>query len=93
MRFGERVLLLRRRIGLTQKQLGVLAELNTNTIARLERGDIQDPSGSVVLRLARALNTTTDYLLCGAEDPTPPRRGRRGRGKTTDKDADKEDAA
>jgi transcriptional regulator with XRE-family HTH domain len=36
---------------------------NTNTIARLERDEIRDPGSQLVLRLARALNTSTDYLL------------------------------
>ena len=71
MIFGERIVLLRRRQGLTQQTVARLSGLNTNTISRLERGDILDPSGSVVVRLARALHTTTDYLLGLADEESP----------------------
>jgi transcriptional regulator with XRE-family HTH domain len=63
MTLGEKVHLLRRRLGWTQRELGQAAQVNANTIARLERGEIPDPGGQLILRLARALDTSTDYLL------------------------------
>lgn len=63
MTFGERILLIRRRRGMTQRALGERAKLNSNTIARLERGDLKDIAGQAVARLARALGCTADYLL------------------------------
>jgi transcriptional regulator with XRE-family HTH domain len=68
MTLGERILILRRRLGLTQKELAQAAGLNTNTIARLEQGDLKDLGGQSVLKLARALDTTTDYLLGAHEE-------------------------
>ena len=68
MNLGERVHLLRRRLGWTQRELGEAAGINTNTIARIERSDVKDPGGQMVARLARALRTTTDYLLGLSED-------------------------
>lgn len=65
---GERVHLLRRRLGWTQRELGEAAGINTNTIARIERSDVKDPGGQMVARLARALRTTTDYLLGLSEE-------------------------
>ena len=68
MTLGERIHLLRRRLGWTQRELAQLAHINTNTLARLERDEIRDPGSQLVLRLARALNTSTDYLLGREED-------------------------
>jgi transcriptional regulator with XRE-family HTH domain len=63
MTLGERIHLLRRRLKLSQRQLGKNATIATNTIARLERDEIEDPGSRLMLRLARALGTSTDYLL------------------------------
>ena len=66
--FGERILLLRRRRDLTQRALATMAGLNSNTLARVERGEVKDLVGQSVARLARALGTTTDYLLGLSEE-------------------------
>ena len=70
MTLGEKIHLLRRRLRWTQKQLGERAQMSANTIARLERGEIQDPGGQILLRLARVLETSTDFLLGRSDDPT-----------------------
>ena len=69
---GERILILRRRCGLTQRELAKAAELNTNTIARLEQGSLKDLGGQAVVRVARVLDTSADYLL-GMTDNEAPR--------------------
>jgi transcriptional regulator with XRE-family HTH domain len=63
MTLGERILILRRRNHMTQRELAKEAGLNTNTIARLEQGNLKDLGGQSVVKLARALGTSTDYLL------------------------------
>jgi transcriptional regulator with XRE-family HTH domain len=63
MTLGERILILRRRQAMTQQQLAKEAGLNKNTIARLEQGNLKDLGGRLVAQLARALGTSTDYLL------------------------------
>ena len=63
MNLGERVHLLRRRLGWTQRELAEASHTNINNIARIERSEISDPGGQTVARMARALGTTTDYLL------------------------------
>lgn len=60
---GERLLILRRRQDLTQRALARSAGLNSNTLARVERGELKDLSGQLLAGLARALGTTTDFLL------------------------------
>jgi len=66
---GERLLILRRRRGLTQKALAQAAGLNTNTVSRLEQGDLHDLGGQSIAKLAQALRTTTDFLLGLSENP------------------------
>jgi transcriptional regulator with XRE-family HTH domain len=68
MTLGEKIHLLRRRQKWTQKELGEAAEINTNTIARLERDEIADPGSRLMLRLSRALGTSVDYLLGRTDD-------------------------
>ena len=69
--FGERIGLLRRRQGMTQRTLGEEAGIHPNTIARLERGKLTDLPGKSVARLAQALGTTADYLLGLSEQEAP----------------------
>ena len=69
--FGERIGLLRRREGITQRTLGEEARIHPNTIARLERGRLTDLPGKAVARVAQALGTTTDYLLRLSEQDAP----------------------
>jgi len=70
--FGERIGLLRRRQGMTQRQLGEEAGLHPNTIARVERGVLPDLPGKAVARVAHAIGTTTDYLLGLTDEDAPP---------------------
>jgi transcriptional regulator with XRE-family HTH domain len=67
MTLGERVLILRRRLGFSQTDLAKAASLDKNTIARLEQGRVHDLSGVTIVRVARALQVSTDVLL-GVKD-------------------------
>ena len=60
---GDRILLLRRARHWTQKQLAEQVGLNANTIARVERNTVHTLRGDTIALLARALETSTDYLL------------------------------
>ena len=68
MTFGERILLLRHRQDMTQRELGRLADVHPNTIARLERGVLTDLPGQAVARVAKALGCTSDFLLGLSQD-------------------------
>jgi transcriptional regulator with XRE-family HTH domain len=68
--FGEKILVLRHRRGWSQRKLGEEAQINPNTIARLERDEIKDPGSQLLVRLARTLQTSIDYLL-GLRDDDP----------------------
>jgi transcriptional regulator with XRE-family HTH domain len=60
---GERILLLRRRAGLSQHELAKQAGIDVMTISRLERGTKKRLEVEPLARLAKTLSVTTDYLL------------------------------
>jgi transcriptional regulator with XRE-family HTH domain len=62
--FGQRVAQLRTKRGWTQKELAARAHVQYETINRIENGKHTAPRVQVVVALAKALGTTTDYL-CG----------------------------
>lgn len=59
---GERVLLRRRELGLTQKELGKRAGCPYQVISRLESG-AQSILAERLAELARSLDVSSDYLL------------------------------
>lgn len=61
---GQRIADARRSLGLSQKQLAVLVNVEPNTISMYESGG-RKPSTDVIVRLARALHVSTDFLLIG----------------------------
>ena len=62
MNFGERLKLLRTGQKLTQQQLGARLGVAKSVVSYYESGD-RFPSYDVLVRLARVVHTTTDYLL------------------------------
>jgi transcriptional regulator with XRE-family HTH domain len=65
---GERVVLMRRRRGMTQGQLAAVLGVGQSEIHRLETGLVKDPHASRIIALAQALRVTTDWLLGLATD-------------------------
>jgi transcriptional regulator with XRE-family HTH domain len=59
---GQRVLLRRRKLGLTQKELAVRCRFPYQVISGIERG-AQDVHAQRLAVLARKLGVSTDYLL------------------------------
>ncbi len=72
MSIGERIRKLRKKNGLSQAELGETVGVESNTISRWERNDLI-PKGTSLARIARALNTTSAYLLEETNDPSLPR--------------------
>lgn len=70
MTIGERLLQQRRARKMTQTELAQAAGVSQGLIARIERGQVKDPAGSVIRRLARALAVTADWLV-GMYDDDP----------------------
>ena len=56
---------LRKNKGLTQEGLARKANISYHTIIKLESWGIKNPKADTILKLAEALNVTTDKLLKG----------------------------
>lgn len=63
MTAGGRIKRLRKELGLSADELGAMIGKDRSTIYRYERGDIESATIDVVPRLARALETTPQYIL------------------------------
>lgn len=61
---GKRIRKRRRWIDLTQEQLAELAGVSTSFVGHLERGS-RVPSVETLWRIARALETTMDWIAAG----------------------------
>jgi transcriptional regulator with XRE-family HTH domain len=62
MELGDNMMLIRKKKGLSQADLGKLIGTSGDVIGRYERGDIK-PSIEVVEKLANALEVSIDYLV------------------------------
>jgi transcriptional regulator with XRE-family HTH domain len=69
---GERVLLLRRRVKLSQPELAQHAGMSVTTLNRVENAH-QSLYMEKIAALATALGTTADYLLGLSDNPSKPR--------------------
>ncbi len=62
-RFGEKLHILRRRHGMTMKELSSMLGYSSHSfIAALEKGE-RMPSAALAVKLSRIFNVTTDQLL------------------------------
>lgn len=66
-KIGERIATLLKNEGLAQKELAQLAGITEPALSRYIKGERQ-PKMEVIANLATALNTTSDYLISGAEE-------------------------
>lgn len=60
--FGQRVMAMRERRGLTQQELAQQAGTSYQTIWRIERGLLKAPNVFLAARIAKALSASLDYL-------------------------------
>jgi transcriptional regulator with XRE-family HTH domain len=68
MTLGEKLKALRLERRYTQDELAQKARISQGLIARIERGQVKDPSSGVLRRLARVLGCSMDYLAGLYED-------------------------
>ena len=64
---GERIKELRTRLGMSQTALGERVETDSTTVSRWETSK-STPSKKYIGKLASALGTSTDYLMCETDD-------------------------
>jgi transcriptional regulator with XRE-family HTH domain len=62
MALGDNMMLLRKKKGFSQAELGKLIGTSGDVVGRYERGDIS-PSIEVVTKIADALEVSVDYLI------------------------------
>jgi len=67
---GQRIRQARKKLGLTQEQLGERTDLHYSYIGQVERGS-KTPSIQTLNKIASALNTSMDYILEAQEDYSP----------------------
>ena len=63
MTTGDRIKRLRKDLGLSADELGEMIGKDRSTIYRYERGDIENATVDVIPRLAKALQTTPQYIV------------------------------
>jgi transcriptional regulator with XRE-family HTH domain len=62
--FADRLKELRKKRGLSQSELADLIEVHFTQVSRYERGETK-PNAEAMTKLAKVLDTTTDYLMNG----------------------------
>ena len=67
MTFAERLKELRKKKGISQADLADLIEVHFTQVSRYERGETK-PNAEAMTKLAKALDTTVDYLMSGSTD-------------------------
>ena len=70
--FGQRVITGRETHGWTRRELAKRAGLHEQHLANVERGERHRIEADTIIKLARALDCSTDYLMGLTDDPTPP---------------------
>lgn len=71
MNTGQRIAQRRKQLDMTQEELAFAIGTHQKQISRYENG-VNDPTGDKLVIIARALNTTTDWLLGETEYPEKP---------------------
>lgn len=66
----DRLKAVRVRVGYTQETLAEILETDKKAISRWESG-VYTPNTETLIRLAKALSVSADYLLGLSDDPTP----------------------
>ena len=69
MELSEKLVLLRQKRGWSQIDLARATGIPQPTICRLESGDIKQPKIMTIVKIAKALGVSTDYLASEDEHP------------------------
>lgn len=67
---GQRIAFRRKYLQITQEELANKIGTTQNQVSKYESGS-QEPTAGVIIRLANALETTTDWLLERVDNPEP----------------------
>lgn len=69
---GQRIVRLRAERGWTQGQLAAYARVKRSWLSLVESGDRERPNADDLVRVARALGTTVEYLVTGQTEDVEP---------------------
>ena len=67
MSFASRLKELRKKKGLSQNELSNLIDVHFTQVSRYERGETK-PNAEAMTKMAKALDTTVDFLMNGSTD-------------------------
>lgn len=70
---GERIVFLREKQGISQKELARQLGITAATLSRYEN-NLYDPKGEIIVRLSNSLQTSADYLLGITSDYRMPQK-------------------
>lgn len=65
--FGQEISSLRRKLGISQEELGFRADVHRTYVSQIERG-IKSPTLAVILRLAKALSCSAGEIVSAVEN-------------------------
>lgn len=65
---GERLMIYRKRAGLTKKELAERAGISVSTVTKYEN-DVPNPDHEILSRMAIVLNVSVNKLMFGFNDP------------------------
>ena len=71
MRFGDRLIKLRKKSNMTRSDLAKVLKLTYSAVSKYET-DMRKPDQDILIKLADLFNVTTDYLLGRTANPNPP---------------------
>jgi transcriptional regulator with XRE-family HTH domain len=71
MNLGDRIRSIRKRRGLSQRELAATSGVSLSLIRKLEQGELADTSRETLRKLATAMHITTMTLAHGPHDETP----------------------
>ena len=66
---GERLMIYRKRAGLTKKELAERAGISVSTVTKYEN-DVSNPDHEILSRMAIVLNVSVNKLMLGFNDPS-----------------------
>ena len=62
-KIGQNIKKFREKMGISQDKLSKLADISSNTVAKLELGDNPNPTIETLQKIAKALNVKVDDLI------------------------------
>ncbi len=66
--YGERIMIIRTRAGLTKKELAEMTGTTADVISKMEKG-MPNPDNNILANIAFVLNVTSNLIMFGFDDP------------------------